>query len=120
LEIAGSIIEGNMDEAADLTNRDYQKAEAILMAEDAISEIELKNRQPDAWERVHLVEAISDIFCGRYLLGMANADMASTPSTERCERGLPTDGVYARYDLALLREALHVAQASPVLRFAQF
>jgi hypothetical protein len=81
----------------------------------AIAQIAAAGREPDLWERVHIVAAISMLFRGAYSLGGVDAENAMVLAEERSARpNLPTDPFFDRCDLALLKAALREAEAEPV------
>lgn len=76
-----------------------------------------ERRNPDSWERVHLVYALNSVFRGCYRLARAETDLAMTPPGERSPHvRLPYDPTFDRCDLPLLWQALRAAMAEPVLR----
>ena len=113
------------EERAECTNssldrREALKSDAVAAIEEALSTIE-KSREPDLWERVFLVEAISSIFRGAYGLARVNAAIAMTPPQDRVHLpGLPSDPIYDRCTVELIRKALDEAKAEPVRLFPHF
>ena len=79
------------------------------------------HRQPDAWERVHLVYAFFAMFAGCYELGAAEARLALTLSSERsATTSLPTGLIFEHCDLSRLIEFQQAVQAEPVQEFPHF
>jgi hypothetical protein len=94
---------------------------AVAAIEDSISTIGGEDRAPDQWERVSLVSAISMLFRGAYTLALVEAGKALTPPNERSlSANLPTDPIYDRCDIALLRAALREAEAEPLRLWPHF
>jgi len=78
-------------------------------------------QNPDVWERMCLVRAVSEVFSGRYSLAITDARLALTPLNERSPLAkLPNDPSFERCDLELLRRELRAAIAEPVREFPHF
>ena len=102
-------------------NRKAEKDHAAAEIAAVIAFIEAECRQPDHWEKMCLVQAISQIFMGAYRLASANAELAMTPIEQRSPlSGVPEEPLLERCDLALLRRALVEAEDEPVRRFPSF
>jgi hypothetical protein len=63
--------------------RESEKADAVAAIRNAITKVEAKGRQIDAWERMYLVGAIELLGCARYADAVKYADWAATPVMER-------------------------------------
>ena len=101
-----------------LAERKQEKEEAVAAVEEFLAAIEGKAREPDRWERFHLVEAIGGIFRGAYSSGLAEVERAATPVERRgAPPEVPKDPLYDRCNIALLREALREAEAEPLRRY---
>jgi hypothetical protein len=106
---------------AQAANRAAEKAQAVVDIEESISTIEKEGRQPDRWERVFIVQAISMLFRGAYGLARTDAALAVTPPSGRSLTPyLPTDPMYDAFNIAMLRHALREAEAEPVRDFPHF
>jgi hypothetical protein len=91
-------------------------AEAEIAA--VIASIEEERRQPNPWERMWLVQAISHIFRGAYRLAAFNAELARTLIGQRGPLSTElAEPLSDRCDLALLKRALSEAEQEPVRRF---
>jgi hypothetical protein len=100
--------------------REELKSDAVAAIEKALSTIE-QSREPDLWERVFLVEAISSIFRGAYQLAGVNVAIAMTPPQDRLDLPeLPSDPIYDRCTVGLIRKALDEAKAEPARLFSHF
>jgi hypothetical protein len=105
-------------EEAHLREREVEKQDAIAALEKALASIEQDQREPDRWERFHLVEAIGAIFRGAYGSGQAELRRARTPPERRgTSPELPKDPLYDQCNIALLRDALREVKAEPVRRY---
>ena len=101
--------------------RTAEKTQAVADIEGSIAAIEKENRQPDRWERVFLVQAISMLFRGAYGLARTDAALAVTaPSGRSLTPYLPTDPLYDRINIPMLRHALREAEAEPVRDYPHF
>lgn len=102
-------------------DRTAEKDHATAEIAAVIASIEAERRQPDPWERMCLVQAISQIFMGAYRLACSNAELARTPIAQRSPlSAAPGEPLLDRCDLALLRRALVEAEEEPVRRFPSF
>jgi hypothetical protein len=98
-----------------------EKAQAVADIELSISTIEQENRQPDHWERIFLVQAISMLFRGAYGLARTDAALAVTPPSGRSVTPyLPTDPLYDGFNITMLRHALREADTEPLRAFPHF
>lgn len=80
-----------------------------------------ERRQPDAWERVCLVRALSAMSSGCYTLASVEARLAMTPPDQRSpSTKLPIDPIFARADVTLLERVCRAISAEPVLRYPHF
>lgn len=105
----------------DMIERIEEKRRATARIADAISSIENQNRQPDQWERVFLAQAVAALFNGAYRLAEVDAALSMTPTDHRSPfPNLPTDPIFDRCDIALLRTALRQAESEKVRRFPAF
>jgi hypothetical protein len=71
-----------------LREREKDKEEAVAAVDELLAAIEQELREPDPWERFHLVEAIGAIFRGACGSGSAEIDRARTPPERR---GIPPE-----------------------------
>ena len=102
-----------------MQKRTSEKAEALTLITGVLHLIERQRREPDAWERVYLAYALSSVFSGCYGLAATEARLALTPQDERsADAHLPTDAVFERCDLKLLKKVKIEAEAAPVRQFA--
>jgi len=77
-----------------------------------------EQREPDPWERVCLVRALSEVFSGCYSLAMTDARLALTPPDQQTPLAtLAVDPFFDRCDLQLLSRVLRAAIVEPVQRF---
>jgi hypothetical protein len=77
-----------------------------------------EQREPDPWERVCLVRALSEVFSGCYSLAMTDARLALTPPDQQTPfTSLAVDPFFDRCDLQLLSRALRAAVVEPVRPF---
>jgi hypothetical protein len=103
-----------------LRKRTEERASAVAAVE-AVIEMIARDREPDLWERVFLVQAIGALFRGIYSLAIVDAQLALTPVAERSPRpNLPTDPFFERCDLKTLRAALDEARAEPLRAHPHF
>ena len=109
----------NLD--TDMLERRGEKERATTNIANAIAIIDIQGRQPDQWERVFLAQAIAALFMVAYRLADVDAALALTPSNERSPfPNLPSDPIFDRCDIALLRAALLQARSGDVKRFPSF
>jgi hypothetical protein len=77
-----------------------------------------EQREPDPWERVCLVRALSEVFSGCYSLAMMDARLTLTPADQQSPfTSLSVDPFFDRCDLQLLSRVLRAAIVEPVRRF---
>ena len=104
-----------MNERTDLEELKGAVAEAL---ESVLDKIDRCGREPDAWERAHLVTAISLLFRGAYsLAGLQTADAAASPERRSPDPHLPD---LPPYGTKLLRLALAEAVAEPLREWPHF
>jgi hypothetical protein len=104
-----------------MIERMEEKRRATARIADAISTIENQDRQPDQWERVFLAQAIAALFTGAYRLAEVDAALSLTPTHQRSPfPNLPTDSIFDRCDIVLLRTAFRQAESQEVSRFPAF
>ena len=104
---------------SDLRDRDAERVAAIEEIEAAFVPFVEHGREPDAWERQCLTEAINCIFRGAYMLATTNAHLALTPPAERSP-GAQLDPSYDRFDLAALQKGFAEACRAPVRPYPHF
>lgn len=102
-----------------LAAKTAEKAHAVGNIRSALSIMEGKGRAPDSWEQECLVEAIGALFRGLYSLASVNAEVALTPSDQRCAVG-PAQDRLTQYDLPALSRALAIAAEEPVRQTGHF
>ena len=82
---------------------------------------EHEHRNPDAWERVCLAQALLAFFSGCYELATSEARLAlTTPDQRSPTTNLPNDPIFSRCDLPLLMQELRKAKTEPVKQFPHF
>jgi hypothetical protein len=90
-----------------MQERKAEKDSAVAAIEDAIAAIAAQDRQPDLWEKVALVEAISSVTRGAYRLAEAQAEQALVLPSQRSDVfNRPLEPLFDRCDLDLLKNAL--------------
>jgi hypothetical protein len=111
--------QGGRNMAADhMQRREGDKANAVADIGLALHVIDQQRRNPDTWERVYLVHALSSTFAGCYGLASTEAQLAMTPPDQRgAMPASSTDPIFDRCDLPLLMKALRAAQEEPVREF---
>ena len=77
-----------------------------------LDKIDWERREPDPWERAHLVTAISLLFRGAYSLAALQAMNAATAPERRSPEAQLSD--VSPYGLEVLRQALAEANAEPL------
>jgi hypothetical protein len=106
---------------AHMQERENEKATALADIIAVLHQIEAQRRNPDQWERVHLVQAVVAVFSGCYTLASVEARSALTPLEHRSPTAaLPHDPIFDQCDLQFLMQVWHAAQAEPVDRFPHF
>ena len=100
-----------------MQQREAEKADALVSIDAAIATFDALRRNPDQWERVHLVRALVSVFSGRYGIALTAARLAVTPPTQRVEALLPHDPTVDQCDLPMLVQLTKAARAEPVRRF---
>lgn len=104
-----------------MQEREAEKAANLESLADALAAFRQLHRDLDQWERVHLALGLAAVVSGCYGIGAVETALALTPEIERMPRvKLPTDPVYARFDLARFERALNEAWAEPARRFPNF
>jgi hypothetical protein len=104
-----------------LQERERERQNAVAAINEAIDSIEQQQREPDQWERLYLVHALSSLSRGIYRLARTEADLALTPPAERSPMSkLPTDPILDECDIARLRDALRAIAAEPVRAYQHF
>jgi hypothetical protein len=107
-----------MPDEMHMQRRGNEKDAAIAKIARVLNELGEQRRNPDHWERVCLVRALSEVFSGCYSLALTDAHHALTPLDERSPFAkLPNDPLFDRCDLGLLWRALHEAKGEPVREF---
>lgn len=96
------------------------KRRAVVAITAHLDAIAAERRDPDRWEMVHLVGALSAAFRGGYRLATVEAINARVPPAERSSSPLPDEPVYRTADLDLLRAALAEVEAEPVRPWPAF
>ena len=97
-----------------MQQREADKADALAAVATAIAVFGAQRRNPDLWERVHLVRAFASVFSGCYGIATAEASLALTPPAQRSpEARLPHDPFFEECDLPQLMQVLQAAQAEP-------
>ena len=92
-----------------------QRASAEEAVANAIDQIEHDGREPDAWERTHLIGSISLLFRGAYPLAGLWAVEALTPLKLRSLTAKIGEGpLYDCCTISLLRAGLSGALAEPL------
>jgi hypothetical protein len=101
-----------------MRRRKADKDGATAEIASALNRLTDERREPDGWERVYLVDALSSVFRGCYGLAITEVRLAMISPSERSPSAhLPYDPVFDRYDLTVLSKALRAAMAEPVQRF---
>ena len=104
-----------------LQERERERRNAVAAIDEAFDAIEQQQREPDQWERVYLVHALSSLSRGIYLLARTEADLALTPPDERSPTPeLPADPILNECDVARLRDVLRAIAAEPVRPYQHF
>ncbi|MBV9825337.1 MAG: hypothetical protein JO001_06650 [Alphaproteobacteria bacterium] len=107
--------------ADQMHHRQVEKDTALADMAAVLHQIEVEKRDPDRWERVHLVQAFAAIFSGCYTLASVEARSALAPVSERSPRAnLAHDPVIEQCDLPTLMRVWQAAKADPVEQFAHF
>ena len=109
----------NPDKGSWLAEKTAEKARAVEDIRSALSLVKGNGRAPDSWEQECSVEAIGALFRGLYSLALVNAQIALTPSDQRCMVGIAQDRV-TQYDVPLLSRAFAIAAAEPVRQSGHF
>ena len=106
---------------AHLRERTIEKENAVNAIENVIAVIERSVREPDQWERVHIVRAFASLFVGAYSLARTEAALGLTTPNERSPYALlPSDSFLERCNVALLLKILAEARAEPVQPYPHF
>lgn len=110
------------DFAAELALRSDEKLECIEYIRDILGMFEGARQPLDHWERVHLVDSVSLASRGAYRLASLQAHLALTPEMDRnvTDYPLPTDDIYTRADLPVLRDTLRHIEAEFVRMWPHF
>ncbi len=104
-----------------IQKRTAEKDHATAEIAAVIAALEAEMRQPDLWERMCLVQAITQIFMGAYRLASSNAELARTPIEQRSSlTAAPEEPLLERCNLDLIKLALVEAEEEPVRRFPSF
>jgi hypothetical protein len=104
-----------------LQERERERQNAVAAISEAIDAIEQQQREPDQWERVYLMHALSSLSRGIYLLARTEADLALTPTDERSRMAkLPADPILDECDIVRLRDTLRAIAAEPVRPYQHF
>jgi hypothetical protein len=94
---------------------------AVKTIIDVLDSIRNGSRQPDLWERTHLVNAVSAAYRGAYKLAAFEAVIAQALPSERSPAAiLPDEPVYHTADLDRIRSALAEVEAEPVKLWPEF
>jgi len=94
-----------------------EKAIAIAALGGALAAIEEQRREPDHWERAHLMHGISLAFSGRYDQAADEAKRALTPHDEPGDMAADRDDSFVdMFDAMLLRSKLEDAALRPLQR----
>jgi len=111
-----------MDQSdAHLQARKNEKDAAMADIHNVLHQIEVERRNPDQWERVHLVQAFTAVFSGCYTLASVEARSALVPLAARSPATqLPTDPIFEQCDLSLLMRVCQAAHNEPVEQFPHF
>lgn len=103
---------------AHMQEREEARNVALADIAAALQMMEHERRNPDAWERVCLVQALVAAFSGCYELAISEARLALTTPDQRSPTTiLPNDPIFSRCDLPLLMQVWHAAKAEPVKEF---
>jgi hypothetical protein len=109
------------DQISHIRRRLTEKERATIHIEESLQVIASRQREPDLWERVCLVQAIGALFRGAYGLASVEAALALTPESERSRKPyLPPEAEFARFDMATLRRGFDEARTQEVLDFPAF
>ena len=101
-----------------LEDRKVERDTAIAEIATVLDRLEAERRDPDHWERICLVRALSAVFAGCYSLATAEARLAGTPPDQRSPSAdRLTDPILSRCDLSLLTRALHAVMQEPLREF---
>lgn len=107
----------------DVHMQEREEARNVALADiaAALQVMEHERRNPDAWERVCLVQALIAIFSGCYELATSEARLALiSPDQRSPTTNLPNDPIFSRCDLPLLMQAWLAAKSEPVKQFPHF
>ena len=98
-----------------LVMRSGGKEAAAAALSDVLGSIENERRNPDAWERAHLLRGIAFLFAEAYELAIGEAALALTPADERGGDGAwSPEGTFSGVtDAAGLRRKLSYAEREP-------
>lgn len=103
---------------AHMQGREEARNIALADIAAALQVMEHERRNPDAWERVCLVQALTAVFSGCYELATSEARLALITLDQRSPTtNLPHDPILSRCDLPLLMRVLRAAKAEPVKQF---
>ena len=96
-------------------NRQAEQNVAVEAVVEILDTIEDERRDPDLWERAHIVRSINCIFRGLYALAVTEARLALTPLEQRGvgDRAFADDPLLA--DISLRTARLALAEAALVV-----
>jgi hypothetical protein len=104
-----------------MQEREAEKSAALADITVVLNQLEAERRNPDHWERVHLVSAFAAVFSGCYGLAAVEAHLALTAPDERSPMALlPNDDIYHQCDLPLFTRILQAAHTEPAAQFPHF
>jgi len=104
-----------------MQKRESEKADALANIMVALNGMQDERRQPDDWERVHLVYAFFAFFAGCYALATTEARLSLTPTGQRGPNAkLPTDSIFHHADLPWLTKLWQAARAEPAMELPHF
>ena len=99
--------------------KSLEKDQAIESIENAIQTIEKDNRKLARWETSCIVHGIQAVHSGLYRLASVEGELALTPVNERINDNRISDE-FDQYGLPLLKEALEVVKAAPIMLHPHF